>query len=74
MTSQRIATQNINAFLDSVRVEPEGWDKIIFEFCKVNFLCWHGEPNWLGWILIGIGALILFVIILNVVAGMFSRE
>ncbi len=74
MINQRIATQNIDAFLDSVRVEPEGWDKIVFEFCKVDFLCWHGEPNWLGWILIGIGALILFVILLNVVTGMFHSE
>jgi len=45
------------------------WDKFIFQFCKVDFLCWHGEPNWLGWILIGIGALILFVIILEAVSG-----
>ena len=24
------------------------WDKFIFGFCKVEFLCWNGEPNWLG--------------------------
>ena len=21
-------------------------------FCKVEFLCYAGEPNWLGWIII----------------------
>ena len=75
MTSQIIVTQNINAFLDSVRVEPEGWDKIVFEFCKVEFLCWNGAPNWL--IVIAIGALILFIMLLMLdadwVSGWFEK-
>ncbi len=68
MTSQKNATQNIDAFLDSVRVEPEGWDKIVFEFCKVEFLCWNGDPNWLGWSVIAIGAFILLTMLVALVA------
>ena len=31
-------------------------------FCKVEFLCHSGDPNWLGWIVLGIlGLLVLFV-------------
>ena len=41
------------------------WDKFIYEFCKVQFLCYEWEPNWLGWILIsavfGIALLAVFV-------------
>ncbi len=70
MINQRIATQNIDAFLDSVRVEPEGWDKIVFEFCKVDFLCWNGAPNWL--IIIAIGAFILLIMLLMPVADLVS--
>jgi len=70
MTIQRIAAQPINAFLDSVRVEPEGWDKIIFEYCKVEFLCWNGAPNWL--IVIAIGAFILLIMLLMLVADLVS--
>jgi len=29
--------------------------KFITGFCKVEFLCYQGEPNWLGWGLLGIG-------------------
>jgi hypothetical protein len=36
----------------------ELWNKFIFHFCKVDFVCWNGEPNWLGWILIGIGVVV----------------
>ena len=31
----------------------ELWGKFIAGFCKVEFLCHGGEPNWLGWIVIG---------------------
>ncbi len=70
MTSQRIATQSINAFLDSVRVEPEGWDKIVFEFCKVEFLCWKGDLDWLAWSIIANSAFILFIMLLILVANL----
>ena len=26
----------------------EIWDSFIESFCKVEFLCYTGEPNWLG--------------------------
>lgn len=29
------------------------WNSFIAGFCKVEFLCHGGEPNWLGWIVIG---------------------
>ena len=32
-----------------------------YEFCKVEFLCYVGEPNWLGWLI-----LIPFFLILSV--------
>lgn len=38
------------------------WNKFIIGFCKVEFLCYAGSPNWLGWGLLGIGALILLFI------------
>jgi len=25
------------------------WNKFISGFCKVKFLCFAGNPNWLGW-------------------------
>tara|TARA_B100000749_G_scaffold181768_1_gene140361 strand:- start:242 stop:406 length:165 start_codon:yes stop_codon:yes gene_type:complete len=42
------------------------WDKFISGFCKVEFLCFAGSPNWLGWGVLGIGlivALFLLVVI-----------
>jgi hypothetical protein len=38
----------------------EYWDKFIFEFCKVEFVCWQGEPNWLGWIVLA--CVVLFIL------------
>ena len=35
-------------------------ERFIFEFCKVELLCWHGWPNWLGWLVLAFGALLLF--------------
>ncbi len=35
------------------------WVKFINGYCEVDFLCYNGEPNWLGWIpLIGIGTIV----------------
>jgi hypothetical protein len=50
----------------------ELWDKFIFEFCKVEFTCWNGEPNWLGWMLIGVGALILLGISLAILVAVLN--
>jgi hypothetical protein len=51
----------------------EFWDKFIFEFCKVEFACWNGDPNWLGWILIGIGGLILLGISLAILVAVLNN-
>ena len=51
----------------------EYWDRFIFGFCKVEFVCWQGEPNWLGWMVIAlITPLTLFFSL--VVLGMFLLE
>ena len=42
------------------------WDQFIVGFCKVDFVCWQGEPNWIGWIFIGIFTLILLIIALAI--------
>ncbi len=51
----------------------EIWDKFVFGFCKVEFLCWNGDPNWLGWIVIAIGAFILLIILAAFVLGTLSE-
>ena len=27
-------------------------EQLYFQFCKVQFLCYEGEPNWLGWLIL----------------------
>ena len=39
------------------------YDGFIAGFCKVEFLCHAGEPNWLGWGLLGFSALIVLGIL-----------
>lgn len=34
------------------------WDSFIDGFCKVEFLCYAGDPNWLGWIVLFFGGCI----------------
>ena len=36
-------------------------------FCKVEFLCYQSEPNWLGWIIIVTFGLGILVTILDMV-------
>ena len=50
----------------------ELWDKFLFGFCKVGFLCWNGDPNWLGWILIGVAALFTIGLILAILSLVFE--
>ena len=40
----------------------ELWSKFILGFCKVEFACYNGEPNWLGWILIALGGWFLLLV------------
>jgi hypothetical protein len=28
------------------------WEGFIRGFCKVEFLCYAGDPNWLGWVVL----------------------
>ena len=38
---------------NKVQEALEKWNqKFIDEFCKVEFLCYGGEPHWLGWLLL----------------------
>ena len=39
------------------------FDSFINSFCKVQFLCYQGEPNWLGIIVLLVPGLIIFLII-----------
>ena len=39
------------------------FDSFINSFCKVQFLCYQGEPNWLGIIVLLVPGVILFLII-----------
>jgi len=41
------------------------WNNFIASFCKVEFLCYAYEPNWLGWVLIAwLGVMVVGVIVL----------
>ncbi len=40
----------------------DSWNDFIFTFCKVEFLCWHGEPNWLGWVAMVYGVLLIVAV------------
>ena len=43
-------------------------DNFIIGFCKVEFLCYAGSPNWLGWGLLGFGALVLLLICIMILS------
>ena len=48
------------------------WDSFAQGFCKVQFLCFAGDPNWLGWIVLAFGALLLlgvFILFLATILG-----
>jgi len=40
----------------------EPWNNFIVGFCKVEFLCYAGEPNWLGWAVMVFGLLFVMFI------------
>ena len=37
----------------------EFWYKFIVAFCKVEFLCYAGSPNWLGSAVLGLGGIVV---------------
>ena len=40
------------------------WEKILNGLCRIETVCWYGEPNWIGYFLLGAAALISIPIIL----------
>lgn len=38
-------------------------------FCEVQCLCYDGSPNWLGWLILGFGALL----VLGIASAIFDR-
>lgn len=44
----------------------ELWHDFTAEFCKVEFACWNGSPNWLGWIIIAVGSFALVLLALRI--------
>lgn len=51
----------------------EAWDSIIIGFCKVEFLCYQGEPNWLGWLILGpVIGIVGFLATVWIIAGIAS--
>jgi hypothetical protein len=49
--------------LDMFSGMEEVFNNFITGFCKVQFLCYEGTPNWLGWGILGIASLVLIIII-----------
>jgi len=56
-------------------------DNFIYSFCKVGFLCYENEPNWLGiivlfclWLIIMLIAYIIFIILTEIVQDFFSEN
>ena len=43
------------------------WNAFKVGFCKVEFLCYAREPNWLGWIIIGICGVVVFFFVFGMV-------
>ena len=33
------------------------WNDFVIGYCKVDVVCWAGEPNWLGWLILIFGVL-----------------
>jgi hypothetical protein len=43
----------------------ESWADFIVGFCKVEFLCYGGDPNWLGYIIVfSVGGVLLLLTLL----------
>jgi hypothetical protein len=45
------------------------WSQFIPGFCKVQFLCYDGMPNWLGWGVLAWGGLMAAAIVLGGIFG-----
>ena len=49
------------------------FDKFILSFCKVEFLCYSGDPNWLGWIFLVCLGIFLVWLLLAFIALVLSN-
>ncbi len=47
----------------------ELWSDFLVGFCKVDAVCWYGEPNWFGWLIIGVGSFVICMTALNIYAS-----
>ena len=48
------------------------WTWFITGFCKVDFVCFEGSPNWLGWILLVFFFLFVLILTLGLIFAMFD--
>ena len=44
-------------------------DSFFSSFCKVDFVCYQGEPNWLGWLILIPFFLFIAFFVFNLVFG-----
>jgi hypothetical protein len=42
-------------------------------FCMVQFVCYDGTPNWLGWGLLGWGALVVVGVLSGALGALIDR-
>lgn len=56
----------------AVQALEDLWDRFISGFCELGFVCGNGDPNMLGWLLMGSGAVILFVFVLIVLGLLWA--
>ena len=47
------------------------WESFIRGFCKVEFLCYAGDPNWFGWIILLIPVFIVLLFLGMMLDGRF---
>jgi hypothetical protein len=48
------------------------WNIFVGGFCKVEFLCFSGDPNWLGWIAIVWGSTMVLGFIILMLTAVFN--
>ena len=59
---------HLNSFWNSF-INSSFWNGFINSFCKVEFLCFDNEPNWLGLIVL----FFLFMFLLAIIVSPFQR-
>jgi hypothetical protein len=49
----------------------EIWEQVLREFCKLDVLCWYGEPNGWGWLAMGIVLWLALMLSVFLLAGVY---